>query len=288
MPNFAAVDIDTVLFLEKGNRTLGQVFDVMGNVASPIYCVRFNKAEDIVDKKITVGATVYVAPKTEHTNFIVLSELMNHKGTDASWEDDIEPPTGCGDFSDDEEERVARRSRNQQQRNRNRTSISSDIGDGPLPNKVTVKQEPNVGNQRGRNRRNNNRNNWNQDNSRAHQFYKDNRGYANAPSNYTNFHQNRQPMQYDHSWHTAGMIPPPLPSASTGMTAGMQMPMLQGCYPNPFALASNPMNYGYFNMHAFPPLPPPMSNSQQSQPQPSTQRNRQFSNAMNRPHLNKQ
>lgn len=286
LPNFAAVDIDTVLFLDKGNRTLGQVFDVMGNVASPIYCVRFNKAQDIVDRNISIGAVVYVAPKTEHTNFIVLAELMNQRGTDASWEDDIEPPTGCGDFSDDEEERVARRSRNQQQRNRNRTSISSENGDGPLPNKVTVKQEPFVGNQnqRGRNRRNNNnRNNRNHDNSGSQQFYKDNRGYANTQQNYTNFQQNRQPMQYDHSWHTAGMIPPPMPSASTAMSAGMQMPMHQGMYPNPFAMASNPLNYGYFNLQAFPPLPPPMS----MQPPPTSthsQRNRHFNNTFNKRH----
>lgn len=250
----------------------------MGNVASPIYCVRFNKRQDIVDKKIAVGAIVYVAPKTEHTNFIVLSELMNQKGTDASWEDDIEPPTGCGDFSDDEEERIARRSRNQQQRNRNRNSISTDIDDGVVPNKVTVKQEPVVGKNRGKNRRNNlNRNNRPQNHAGPpHQFYKDNRGYANSQSNYTNFHQNRQPMQYDHSWHTAGMLPPSLPSTSTTMSAGagIQMPMPQGCYPNPFAMASNPMNYGYFNLQAFPPLPPPMN----AQPQPQThpQQNRHF------------
>lgn len=244
LPNFAAVDIDTVLFLDKGNRTLGQVFDVMGNVASPIYCVRFNKAQDIVEKKITIGAIVYVAPKTEHTSFIVLSELINQKGTDASWEDDIEPPTGCGDFSDDEEERIARRSRNQKQRNRNRSSISSDCGDGPLPNKLTVKRESFIEKQRGRNRRPN-------DKSEAHQFYKDNRGYASTSSNYTNFHQNRPPRKYDHSWHTAGIIP----STSTAI------PIPQGYYPNPFAMPH--MNYGYFNLQAFPPLPPPMSMQQQ-------------------------
>lgn len=254
LANFAAVDIDTVLFLDKGNRTLGQVFDVMGNVASPIYCVRFNKAQDIIDKKITIGEIVYVAPKTEHTNFIVLSELMNQKGTDASWEDDIEPPTGYDEFSDDEEERIARRNRNQSQRNRNRMSCEGD--GGLLPNKVTVKQEPVASRpRRGMNRNMNHRNHRNHDNSRANPFYKDNRGYANMPTNYTNLQQNRQPMQYDHSWHTVGMMPTPLPSSSQ---AALQMPIPQGYYPNPYAIGAGPMNYGYFNLQAFPPLPPPL------------------------------
>lgn len=285
LPNFAAVDIDTVLFLDKGNRTLGQVFDVMGNVASPIYCVRFNKTQDIVDKKVTVGEIVYVAPKTEHTNFIVLSELMNQKGTDASWEDDIEPPTGCGDFSDDEEERVARRTRNQQHRNRNRTSISSDAADLPLPSKVTVKQEPFYSKQRGGYLRNyTNRNPRNNDNTGVHQFYKDNRGYANTPSNYMNFHHNRQPMQYDHSWHTAGTINPPLTTPSMAIPARMRMPMPQGCYPNPFAMPTNPMNYGYFNLQAFPPLPPPMCMQPQPPSSAYSQRTRNFNNqTINKP-----
>lgn len=290
LPNFAAVDIDTVLFLDKGNRTLGQVFDVMGNVASPIYCVRFNKAQDIIDKNISNGTIVYVAPKTEHTNFIVLSELMNQRGTDASWEDDIEPPAGLGDFSDDEEERTARRAHNQKQRNRNRSSVSSEC-DGHLPNKVTIKQE-NTSQQRNRRGNRNNRRSG-EGHANQMQFYKDNRGYANTPSGYPNFYpaQQQQSLHYDHSWHTAAMRgmsshippppPPPLPS-SGNVHPSMQSSLPQGCYPNPFAMQSNQTaDYGHFNLQAFPPLPPPM-NMQNGNPQTQFQQRNRFNYQFNK------
>lgn len=274
VPNFAAVDIDTVLFLDKGNRTLGQVFDVMGNVASPIYCVRFNTPQDIIDKNITVGLTVYVAPRTEHTNFIVLSELMNQKGTDASWEDDIEPPDGCFEYSDDEEERSARTAQRQRNhRNRNSNSISSDMSEGIVNQKMIKQEYP--ANQRSQNRgfrANNNRNrSRNQFGPRQpqqqQQFYKDNPGYSNTATPYVNYYQNQQHVQYDHSWHTAALHgltaapPPPPPTVPPSIYANSQpQPHLpQGCYPNPFALQSNQSAYSSFSLQAFPPLPPPMS-----------------------------
>lgn len=266
MPNFAAVDIDTVLFLDKGNRTLGQVFDVMGNVSEPIYCVRFNKSQDIVDNKIDVGAIVYVAPKTEHTNFIVLAELMRQRGTDASWEDDIEPPDGCIEYSDDEEERLANRTRRQQQRNRNRPSISSDV-DAPTTNKVQVKQEPNMNrsNRRIRRQKPNHRPGPNQ--YQPNQFYKDNRGYANMPSvysNYPNVYPSQMSTNYNHSWHTA-----------------MQAMNQPGMYPNPYSMPLHQnVEYNHLNnLQLFPPLPPPMNTQPpMSTPSPNFSQNRRFNN----------
>lgn len=268
LPGFAAVDIDTVLFLEKGNRTLGQVFDVMGNVASPIYCVRFNSAQDILAKNISVGSTVYVAPQTEYTNFIVLSDLMKERGCDASWENDHEAPDGYNDFSDDEEERLMRKQQSQKQRNRNRPTEASD----QRPNKVTVKSEPNTPNGRGGRRQKP----WT--NSRSAEkpptrFYKDNRGYANANLNGGPHYQHHRmpPVHQNYSWHTAQMHG--MPAASTS-TQPMPYPpygapnhgISPNMYPNPFAMQANQMtNYGPFNLHAFPPLPPPMSSSQQPQ-----------------------
>lgn len=241
---------------------MGQVFDVMGNVTMPMYCVRFNKTQDIVDKNIEIGQIVYVAPKTEHTNFIVLNELMKHKGTDASWEDDVEPPDGCIEYSDDEEERLANRARRQQQRNRNRPSISSDI-DGPASNKVQIKQEPNTSRQNNRNRRPRQPNNraGPSNNQQQNQFYRDNRGYANMPSVYSNY-PNAYPSQissnYNHSWHTA-----------------MQAMNQPGIYPNPYAMPLHPnTDYNQLNnLQLFPPLPPPMI----TQP-PNFPQNRRFNN----------
>ncbi|XP_018798378.1 PREDICTED: H/ACA ribonucleoprotein complex non-core subunit NAF1 isoform X2 [Bactrocera latifrons] len=108
LPNSILLDLDTVLFLEKGKRVLGEVFDVLGQVADPLYCVRFNNNQHIQEKGINVGDVVYVAPKTEYTQYVILSSLMKMRGSDASWENDIEPPPRYLDYSDDEEEREAR------------------------------------------------------------------------------------------------------------------------------------------------------------------------------------
>ncbi|XP_036222279.2 H/ACA ribonucleoprotein complex non-core subunit NAF1 isoform X2 [Bactrocera oleae] len=108
LPNSILLDLDTVLFLEKGKRVLGEVFDVLGQVADPLYCVRFNTNQHIQAKGINVGDVVYVAPKTEYTQYVILSSLMKMRGSDASWENDIEPPPRYLEYSDDEEEREAR------------------------------------------------------------------------------------------------------------------------------------------------------------------------------------
>lgn len=111
LPGTVPLDLETVLFLDKGNVALGRVFDVLGNISEPLYCIRFNSNEEIVAKGLKPGTPVFVAPKTEHTTFVILGNLMGEKGCDASWEHDIEPPLRCVDFSDDEEERSARKVR---------------------------------------------------------------------------------------------------------------------------------------------------------------------------------
>ncbi|XP_001655996.2 H/ACA ribonucleoprotein complex non-core subunit NAF1 [Aedes aegypti] len=105
------LDLETVLFLEKGKRALGKIFDVIGQVTAPMYCVLFNNRNDVIRKGISVGMPVYCAPQTEHTSFIILSDLMKHRGSDASWLDDNEAPDHVLDYSDDEQERRARRRR---------------------------------------------------------------------------------------------------------------------------------------------------------------------------------
>lgn len=298
LPNFAAVDIDTVLFLDKGNRTLGQVFDVMGNVSAPIYCVRFNTVQDITAKDIKTGLHVYVAPQSEYTNFIVISDLIMQRGCDASWENDHEAPDGL-EFSDDEEERLARRMHNERQHNRNRTTTSD--ANEHAPQKI-VKNEPNTTTQMPYNHHNNRRPSNKYDNRMAkankppNRFYKDNRGYANVnpeanlyqhqryqqqqhPSNHHRNHQQVQPnyqhhqyqqqqqqhqmpaMHQNYSWHTAAMHGMPSTSAipSPMPYAGPMSGANSTLYPNPFAFQANPLHFGPFNLQAFPPLPPPMS-----------------------------
>lgn len=109
LPNSMLVDLETVLFLDKGQRVLGEVFDVLGQVADPLYCVRFNSNQQINDRNIQIGDVVYLAPKTPYTQYIILSSIMKQKGSDASWENDLEPPPRFLDYSDDEEQQLARR-----------------------------------------------------------------------------------------------------------------------------------------------------------------------------------
>ena len=51
---------------------------------------------------------VYFAPRTRHTAFVFVDALFKQKGSDASWENDQEPPEGYLDYSDDEQERRAK------------------------------------------------------------------------------------------------------------------------------------------------------------------------------------
>uniref|UniRef100_A0A8D8NWX4 H/ACA ribonucleoprotein complex non-core subunit NAF1 n=1 Tax=Culex pipiens TaxID=7175 RepID=A0A8D8NWX4_CULPI len=127
------LNLDTVLFLEKGKRPLGKIFDVIGQVAAPMYCVLFNSRQEVISKGITVGTPVYCAPQTEHTQFIILSDLMKHKGSDASWQDDIETPEFAQEFSDDEEERRARRRRGSSCSSSGRQTPEGDGGRRPFP-----------------------------------------------------------------------------------------------------------------------------------------------------------
>ncbi|KAL6422713.1 hypothetical protein ACFW04_010742 [Cataglyphis niger] len=98
-PGKPTLHIDTVLFIEKGERALGKILDVFGPVSEPSYCIRFNSPEHIQESNIKVGMTVYYCPNTQYTSLIFLHELHKMKSYDAIVDD--EPA-----FSDDEEERA--------------------------------------------------------------------------------------------------------------------------------------------------------------------------------------
>ena len=54
---------------------------------------RFNSAKDIADSGVAAGQKVFMAPRTEHTAFVFLGQLLKLKGTDASWKGDEEVPS---------------------------------------------------------------------------------------------------------------------------------------------------------------------------------------------------
>lgn len=104
------LDLDSVLFKSDGS-PIGQIFDVFGSVKVPYYSIRFTKVEHIKEKEIHPGMSVYFVPQTDRniTKFAFVDEIKKIKGTDASWENDNEPPSGVVEYSDDEEEESARR-----------------------------------------------------------------------------------------------------------------------------------------------------------------------------------
>lgn len=75
-PEKPTLNLDTVLFVERGQRALGKIFDVFGQVNEPHYCVRFNSSEHIQACDIKVGMNVYFCPNTEYTSLVFLHELM--------------------------------------------------------------------------------------------------------------------------------------------------------------------------------------------------------------------
>lgn len=280
LPGAVPLDLDTVLFLDKGNAALGRVFDVLGNISEPLYCVRFNSNEEIVAKGLTVGTPVFVAPKTEHTTFVILGNLMGEKGCDASWEHDIEPPLRCVDFSDDEEERSARKVRrgkktapadgsgaDEGQKRQRNISVSSEQssmnGDQRIPNQSPQRFQRGGGGGRGgaAGGRGNHRGRGDQSYSRNQHHQHPNPGQPqNYPQRYGQQPQaewsNNQPDNY--SWHNnlsfGGQRPshfaPPQPHQGGG---GYQQPPPQHIphRSNPYANA----NQGGYPFHGNGPAP---------------------------------
>lgn len=73
---FAALDLDSVLFLDEGKRALGRIEDVFGPIHDPFYSVMFNSAKEIAEKNIKAGVKIYYAPSSDHTSYVCLPELM--------------------------------------------------------------------------------------------------------------------------------------------------------------------------------------------------------------------
>lgn len=137
LPDLPALDLESVLFAKEevqgeGDEVIaiGRVFDVIGPVTRPYYCVRFNSEEHIRSKNLTKGQQIFFAPKTEHTTFVFLEQLMKMKISDASWCNDEELPPDFQEFSDDEQESKARQKK----------KIEKMVEKGVDPSKVEAKK----------------------------------------------------------------------------------------------------------------------------------------------------
>lgn len=108
-PGQPVLDLDSVLFRADGT-ALGRVFDVLGPVAAPYYAVRFNSAQELTERALEPGEPVLYAPlHADVTQYVLESEIRKQRGSDASWENNNEPPPEHLDFSDDEQEREVRK-----------------------------------------------------------------------------------------------------------------------------------------------------------------------------------
>ncbi|RWS31288.1 H/ACA ribonucleoprotein complex non-core subunit NAF1-like protein [Leptotrombidium deliense] len=107
--NKPVMNLDSVLFMKNGS-PLGHVFDVFGPVVAPLYSIRFNSSQEITERNITIDAPVFYAPNYSSpiTDYVFYQQLLAAKGSDASWRHNNEPPSEFVDFSDDEEERMAK------------------------------------------------------------------------------------------------------------------------------------------------------------------------------------
>ncbi|XP_054711729.1 H/ACA ribonucleoprotein complex non-core subunit NAF1-like [Uloborus diversus] len=137
------LDIDSILFLTS-EKPLGKVFDVFGPIGEPFYSVRFNSTEDITEKNVVVDAPVFFAPSRPEpiTRYVFLEQLQNQKGSDASWKDNNEPPEEHLDYSDDEQESLARKKRHPRNRtplkNSEDVPVETPVISGPLSNESSA------------------------------------------------------------------------------------------------------------------------------------------------------
>ncbi|CAG2181614.1 unnamed protein product, partial [Oppiella nova] len=128
-----ALDLDSVLFLRDG-QPLGQVFDVFGPVVEPRYAVRFDTAEEITVRQISVGTPVYFATQRQQpiTSYVFAEQLRQMKGSDASWKHNNEPPGDVVEYSDDEAEQMDRHrqraKRSHRQSNTGSTGVANQYG----------------------------------------------------------------------------------------------------------------------------------------------------------------
>ncbi|KIH86358.1 hypothetical protein SPBR_08209 [Sporothrix brasiliensis 5110] len=100
--------LDAGSVLCKADRTVvGAVADVIGNVRSPMYVLRFAQMAEIAKNGLEAGQDLYYP--TKHASFVFTEELRNIKGSDASNLHDEEVGAEEAEFSDDEKEAAHKR-----------------------------------------------------------------------------------------------------------------------------------------------------------------------------------
>ncbi|XP_058887245.1 H/ACA ribonucleoprotein complex non-core subunit NAF1-like [Acipenser ruthenus] len=97
---------DESVVFNEGRLAVGKIFEIFGPVFRPYYVLRFNSHQHIAEKDIKMQEKMYYAPSVkDFTEYIFTEKLEKERGSDASWQNDQEPPPEALDFSDDEKEK---------------------------------------------------------------------------------------------------------------------------------------------------------------------------------------
>ncbi|ELU09547.1 hypothetical protein CAPTEDRAFT_212561 [Capitella teleta] len=110
---------------------LGEIMSIVGVLA------------EIEEKNLHTGTTVfYAADMSEYTHYVFLSQIQRMHGSDASWENNNEPPAQHLDYSDDEQERSAKRERVRQSRNNRQEKSDEEDEEEKEDNEAKPKRFP--------------------------------------------------------------------------------------------------------------------------------------------------
>ncbi|XP_065174808.1 H/ACA ribonucleoprotein complex non-core subunit NAF1-like [Sycon ciliatum] len=135
--NNLVLNTGTVLF-NKERAVVGAVCEPIGRVLEPSYTIEFNSVDEASGLGLVLDAEVFYAAYEPCTNPVFpaqLTNLMNEKGSDASWKDDAEVPAEMADYSDDDQERDSKsknkRKRHEAGENGGDEDDEEDNGDTP-------------------------------------------------------------------------------------------------------------------------------------------------------------
>ena len=147
-PNTPAVNDGTVLW-RKDKTSIARIFEIFGPVKTPFYSILVPSQAYADELGLETGDTVYVVPgDTSVTTYVFTNKLLEEKGCDASWKNDIEIPEEYQEFSDDEKESLKKQKKNKKQgpKTDSKTGNSSRqyTGTQPVSNHFSGTPRPNV------------------------------------------------------------------------------------------------------------------------------------------------
>lgn len=79
---------DESMVFDTDRKPVGLIFETFGTVKKPFYSIRFNTFDEIEDINVKVGNEIQFGEG--FSEFVNVKYLLAQKGSDASWEHDVE------------------------------------------------------------------------------------------------------------------------------------------------------------------------------------------------------